>query len=217
MRDGRRKWPLFQEHLGKPDQKRLNQSRLWILTKQEMIGWQRRQLDDVQIVCTFLQTDNLPKTSSLNFLQAGCSSWCLTSSVKALKANVEVETQKRFSKIATFFGKRPSCKLLNCRKTCLQLLFVLPLVQCLWCRRESWSSYNTFKLWQTLLATTRKQSHDHGVLADIYGNVVVGKLTDLMDDMQRVHKKVSQLAVVLLRVLRVKVIVLYCELLISSS
>ena len=68
-----------------------------------------------------------------------------------------------------------------------------------------------------MLATTRKQSHDHGVLADIYGNVVVGKLTDLMDDMQRVHKKVSQLAVVLLRVLRVKVIVLYCELLISSS
>ena len=59
-------------------------------------------------------------------------------------------------------------------------------------RRESWSSYNTYKMWQTLLETTRRQSHDHSVLADIYGNIMVSKLADLMDDMQRVHKKVSE-------------------------
>ena len=69
-------------------------------------------------------------------------------------------------------------------------LLLLALLE-LCCRRESWSTYNTFKMWQTLLATTRQESHDHSVLADVYGNIVVNKLADLMDDMQRVHKKVS--------------------------
>jgi len=54
--------------------------------KQEMIGWQWHQMDHMQMICTSLQTDNHAITSSLNFLQAGCSSWCLTNNVKALKA-----------------------------------------------------------------------------------------------------------------------------------
>ena len=41
--------------------------------KEEMIGWQWHQLDQ-----TSLQTDNKASTSSLNFLQAGCPSWCPT-------------------------------------------------------------------------------------------------------------------------------------------
>jgi len=43
--------------------------------KQEMIGWQWHQLEDMKIICTLLQTDNHTNASSLNFLQAGCSSW----------------------------------------------------------------------------------------------------------------------------------------------
>ena len=39
-----------------------------------MIGWQSHQLDNMQIICTSLQTDNYVSTSSLN-LQARCSSW----------------------------------------------------------------------------------------------------------------------------------------------
>jgi len=31
----------------------------WILMKQEMMGWQWHQLDNKQIICTLLQTDNL--------------------------------------------------------------------------------------------------------------------------------------------------------------
>jgi len=38
----------------------------------------------MQIICTLLQTDNHVRTSPLNFLQAGCCSWCQTNSVKAL-------------------------------------------------------------------------------------------------------------------------------------
>jgi len=35
----------------------------------------------MQIICTTLQTDNHASTPSLNFLRAGCSSWCPTNSV----------------------------------------------------------------------------------------------------------------------------------------
>jgi len=46
------------------------------------------QLDHMQIICTSLQTDNHTNISSVNFiLQAGCSSWRPTNSVKALKDN----------------------------------------------------------------------------------------------------------------------------------
>jgi len=35
--------------------------------KQETMGWQWRQLDHMQIICTLLQTDTHASTSSLNF------------------------------------------------------------------------------------------------------------------------------------------------------
>jgi len=40
------------------------------LIKQEMMGWQRHQLDHMQIIRTSLETDIYASTSSLNFLQA---------------------------------------------------------------------------------------------------------------------------------------------------
>ena len=40
-----------------------------------LFGWQWHQLDHMQTICTSLQTDNHSNTSSLNFLQARCSSW----------------------------------------------------------------------------------------------------------------------------------------------
>jgi len=58
----------------------------WILMKQETMGWQWHQLEHTLIICTSLQTDNHASTSSLNFLQARCSSWCRNNSFKALKA-----------------------------------------------------------------------------------------------------------------------------------
>jgi len=38
--------------------------------KQEMMGWQWHQLDNMQIICTSLQTVNHASTLSLNFLEA---------------------------------------------------------------------------------------------------------------------------------------------------
>jgi len=40
---------------------------VWILMKQDMVGWQWHQLDHMEIICTPLQTDNHVSTSSLNF------------------------------------------------------------------------------------------------------------------------------------------------------
>jgi len=59
------------------------------LMKQEIMGWQWRQLDHIQVICTSLQTGNHASTSSLNFLQAGCYS--SPKGVKALKAKLRTE------------------------------------------------------------------------------------------------------------------------------
>jgi len=50
------------------------------------MGWQWHQLDHMQIISTSLQTDNHASASSLNVLQAGCSSWCPANSVEVLTA-----------------------------------------------------------------------------------------------------------------------------------
>jgi len=45
---------------------------------------QWHQLDRMRTICTSLQTDNHTNTSSLNFLQAGCSSWRPTSILRTV-------------------------------------------------------------------------------------------------------------------------------------
>jgi len=44
--------PLFRDNLGKlaPEKLKL----VWILMKQEMVGWQWHKLDHLQIICTLL-------------------------------------------------------------------------------------------------------------------------------------------------------------------
>jgi len=50
----------------------------------EVLQWQWHQLDHIQTICTSLQTDNHNDSSFTQLLQAPCSSWCPTNSVKAL-------------------------------------------------------------------------------------------------------------------------------------
>jgi len=66
-----------------------------ILLEQEMMGWQCRQLDCMQIICSSLQTHNHASIS--HFLQARCPSCSPTNSVKALKARQRhtIVTDKR--------------------------------------------------------------------------------------------------------------------------
>jgi len=55
-----------------------------VFIKHEMMWWQRHQLDNMQITCNSLQTDNHASMSSLYFLQVRRSSWCSNNSVKAV-------------------------------------------------------------------------------------------------------------------------------------
>lgn len=58
-------------------------------------------------------------------------------------------------------------------------------------RRESWKGYATYDTWQMLLATAKQRAKDHSTLSDIYGQLIVNKLGDISEDLQRINKKVS--------------------------
>jgi len=55
----------------------------------------------MQAICTSLQTDSHTNTSSLEFLQAGCSSWRPTNSVKALKACIIMQVKCFTARVPT--------------------------------------------------------------------------------------------------------------------
>ncbi|KAL4227144.1 SLIT-ROBO Rho GTPase-activating protein 1 [Mactra antiquata] len=56
-------------------------------------------------------------------------------------------------------------------------------------RREHWDKFSTFHCWSQLLEITRKQSHDHGILAEICGSHVYNRLSEIQDNSQRIFKK----------------------------
>lgn len=66
------------------------------------------------------------------------------------------------------------------------------LIFCL-CRRELWPGYSTYTAWQTLLSSTKRQSKDHAVLGEMYNNQMSNRFTELMEDIQRMYKKVTHL------------------------
>jgi len=70
-----------------------------------MTGWQWHQLDHMEIICTSLQTDNYASTSSLNCLQAKCSSLRQNSSLQTLKTSVvyRIQISEEFIKVFTYF------------------------------------------------------------------------------------------------------------------
>ena len=57
-------------------------------------------------------------------------------------------------------------------------------------RREQWPSYSTYRLWQTMLELTTKQSRSHNALADVFSSVLTSKFSQILEDMQRIYKKV---------------------------
>ena len=59
---------------------------IWILMKQQMMRWQWRHLDHIQIICTLLQADNYASTSSLNFFTSRMLFLTPNQQCQALKA-----------------------------------------------------------------------------------------------------------------------------------
>jgi len=64
----------------------------------------------MQTICTLLQTDNTTNISSLNFLQAGCSSWRPTNNVKALKTvNFQNSPEEIISHLLSSIPSKYAC------------------------------------------------------------------------------------------------------------
>ena len=80
-------------------------------------------------VCTSIQTDNHTNTPPLSFLQAGCSSWCPTNSMKALKAKLMQNEEKTKSLAENQCFWFPSA--LHHWFSMCDMLLLLPNQQCL--------------------------------------------------------------------------------------
>jgi SLIT-ROBO Rho GTPase activating protein len=62
-------------------------------------------------------------------------------------------------------------------------------------KRDPWQAYSTYKMWQTLLGITTKQSKNHSLLADAFNSVIMGKFSQMRDDMVRVYRKCHDMAI----------------------
>lgn len=56
-------------------------------------------------------------------------------------------------------------------------------------KRESWQNYSTFKLWQTLLEVTSKQSRCHAIFSESLNNIVTTKFAQMREDMNYIYRK----------------------------
>ena len=74
------------------------------------------------------------------------------------------------------------------------MVWIEGLVVCLF-RREQWQVYSSYKMWQTVLGITLKQSKNRSTLGEAFSSAISAKFTQLMEDMQRVYKKVCILTV----------------------
>ena len=100
------------------------------------------QLDHMQTICTSLQTNNHTNTSSLNFLQARCSSWRPANAVKALKGfpfnfNLNCVENVIKSQSATTAGLK--CVLFFVDRECSKM----------WSYQQSIPACHSSILWQT--------------------------------------------------------------------
>ena len=72
-----------------------------------LLWWYWHQLYHTKTICTLLQTDDHINALSLKFLQAGCSSWRPTNSVKALKASLLTQIQRPLTKLRHCYSLSP--------------------------------------------------------------------------------------------------------------
>lgn len=112
----------------------------------------------------------------------------LAEQLKCLEGRLEVQTAMVIE-IQDFFRKKAELETEYARS-------LEKLVKATWARhkqekqkREHWDKFSTFNCWTQLLDITRKQGHDHGILADICGNHVTSRLSEILDNSHRVFKK----------------------------
>jgi len=50
--------------------------------------------------------------------------------------------------------------------------------------------FSLYNCWQELINETKKESQEHGVLAEVYNSHITTRLSMVMDDLQRIYKQV---------------------------
>ncbi|BFZ08300.1 hypothetical protein BsWGS_11339 [Bradybaena similaris] len=56
-------------------------------------------------------------------------------------------------------------------------------------KQEQWTTMSTSACWKHLLGITRKQGQDHQAIAEIYSSHMVSRLSEIMDNSQRIFRK----------------------------
>lgn len=62
-------------------------------------------------------------------------------------------------------------------------------------KREQWPLFSSYACWQQLVNTTRRQSHDHAVLHEIYSTHLVTRFTHIMEDLQLMYRRCREIGI----------------------
>lgn len=69
------------------------------------------------------------------------------------------------------------------------------LFSCFHFRRESWPLFSSYSCYQQLVTQTKTLSKDHAALSEVYSTHLVSRLQQVVEDVQRIYKRVSKLCV----------------------
>nr|XP_033339739.1 SLIT-ROBO Rho GTPase-activating protein 1-like isoform X2 [Megalopta genalis] len=60
-------------------------------------------------------------------------------------------------------------------------------------KREQWPLFSSYACWQQLIKETKSLSRDHAALSEVYSTHLVGRLNQVMEDVQRIYKRCREI------------------------
>ncbi|CAH1103499.1 unnamed protein product [Psylliodes chrysocephalus] len=60
-------------------------------------------------------------------------------------------------------------------------------------KREQWPLFSSYTCWQQLVAQTKNLSRDHAALSEVYSTHLVARLSQVMEDVQRIYKRCREI------------------------
>ncbi|CAL7948837.1 unnamed protein product [Xylocopa violacea] len=60
-------------------------------------------------------------------------------------------------------------------------------------KREQWPLFSSYACWQQLINETKSLSRDHAALSEVYSTHLVGRLNQVMEDVQRIYKRCREI------------------------
>ncbi|XP_043590241.1 SLIT-ROBO Rho GTPase-activating protein 1-like isoform X6 [Bombus pyrosoma] len=60
-------------------------------------------------------------------------------------------------------------------------------------KREHWPLFSSYACWQQLINETKSLSRDHAALSEVYSTHLVGRLNQVMEDVQRIYKRCREI------------------------